>query len=219
LIAERKLFATKKDLATALASDVAASLSNAITDRGHATLAVSGGTTPKAFFTELAHTRIDWSRVTITLVDERCVPVTDDRSNAKLVRDHLLRLRAASARFVQLYAGRDNAEDLGPFDVVVLGMGTDGHTASFFPGGDNLAEALDVLTKKKIVTMKAPGAPETRLTFTFPVLLDSNFVVLHIEGEDKKKALAEAEKPGPIKDMPIRAFLRAREPLVLYWCP
>ena len=219
MISERKLFATKQELAVALASDVAASLSTAITDRGHAQLALSGGTTPKRFFHELAHIRIDWSRVTITLVDERCVPVTDERSNARLVREHLLRLKAASAKFVQLYAGHSNPEVLGPFDVAVLGMGTDGHTASFFPGGDNLAEALDVLTKKKIVTMTAPGVPEKRLTFTLPILLDSHFVVLHIEGEDKKKALAEAEKPGPVKDMPIRAFLRAREPMILYWCP
>jgi 6-phosphogluconolactonase len=219
LIAERKLFATKPELAAALASDVAASLSTAITDRGSAQLAVSGGTTPKLFFRELARTLIDWSRVTITLVDERCVPVTDERSNARLVREHLLRLKAAKAKFVELYGGHGNAEVLGPFDVVVLGMGNDGHTASFFPGGDNLAEALDVATTKKIVTMKAPGAPEKRLTFTLPILLDSNFVVLHIEGEDKKKALAEAEKPGPVMDMPIRALLRAREPLILYWCP
>jgi 6-phosphogluconolactonase len=219
LISERKLFATRQELAVALASDVAASLSTAITDRGHAQLAVSGGSTPKLLFHELAHIRIDWSRVTITLVDERCVPVNDERSNARLVREHLLRLKAASAKFVQLYGGHGNAEVLGPFDVVILGMGTDGHTASFFPGGDNLAEALDVQTTKRIVTMTAPGVPEKRLTFTLPILLDSNFVVLHIEGEDKKKALAEAEKPGPVKDMPIRAFLRAREPIILYWCP
>ena len=219
MIAERKLFATKQELAVALASDVAASLSTAITDRGHAQLALSGGSTPKHFFHELAHIRIDWSRVTITLVDERCVPVTDERSNARLVREHLLRLKAASAKFVQLYGGHGHPEVLGPFDVAVLGMGTDGHTASFFPGGDNLVEALDVLTTKRIVTMTAPGAAEKRLTFTLPILLDSHFVVLHIEGEDKKKALAEAEKPGPVKDMPIRAFLRAREPIILYWCP
>jgi 6-phosphogluconolactonase len=219
LIAERKLFASKQELATALASDVAASLSTAITDRGHAQLALSGGTTPKLFFHELARIKIDWSRVTITLVDERCVPVADERSNARLVREHLLRLRAASAKFVQLYGGHGNPQELGPFDVVVLGMGTDGHTASFFPGGDNLDEALDVATTKRIVTMSAPEVPEKRLTFTLPILLDSNFVVLHIEGEDKKKALAEAEKPGPVKDMPLRAFLRAREPIILYWCP
>jgi 6-phosphogluconolactonase len=219
LIAERKQFATKQELALALASDVAASLSDTITARGSAQLAVSGGTTPKLFFHELARTNIDWSRVIITLVDERCVPVTDERSNARLVREHLLRLKAAKAKFIQPYGGHESAEGLGPFDVVILGMGTDGHTASFFPGGDNLAEALDVTTKKHMVTMKAPGAPEKRLTFTLPILLDSGFVVLHIEGEDKKRALAEAEKPGPVTDMPIRALLRAREPMVLYWCP
>jgi 6-phosphogluconolactonase len=120
---------------------------------------------------------------------------------------------------VQLYGGHGHPEALGPFDVVVLGLGADGHTASFFPGGDNLAEALDVMTTKRIVTMTAPGAPEKRLTFTLPILLDSNFVALLIEGEDKKKTLAEAEKPGPVKDMPIRAFLRAREPIILYWSP
>ena len=112
---------------------MAASLSTAITDRGRAQLAVSGGTTPKLFFRELAHQRIDWPRVTMTLVDERCVPVTDERSNARLVREHLLRLKAAAAKFVPLYRDHGNAEALGPFDAVVLGMGTDGHTASFFP--------------------------------------------------------------------------------------
>lgn len=219
MIAERKLFATKQELAAGLASDVAACLSTAITDRGEAQLAVSGGTTPKLLFHHLARIKIDWSRVIITLVDERCVPVNDERSNAKLVRDYLLQSKAAAAKFVQLFGGHGSAEELGPFDAAILGMGNDGHTASFFPGGDNLAEALDVLTKKRIVTMTAPGVPEKRLTFTLPIFLDSSFVALHIEGEDKRKVLETAEKAGPVKDMPIRAFLRAREPIILYWCP
>jgi 6-phosphogluconolactonase len=229
LIAERKLFATKKELAIALASDVAACLSGAITDRGQAKLAVSGGTTPKLFFNQLARSKIDWPRVTVTLVDERCVPETDERSNARLVRDHLLQSKAAAAQFVPLFrrGGADRLgplfrggnDKLGPFDAVILGMGTDGHTASFFPGGDNLAEALDIVTTKQLVTMKAPGAPEMRITFTLPVLLDSTFLALHIEGADKQKVLETAEKAGPVKDMPIRAILRAREPVILYWCP
>ncbi len=230
MIAERKLFATKKDLAVALASDVAAALSGAITDRGHAKLAVSGGSTPKLFFHHLARSRIDWSRVTITLVDERCVAETDERSNARLVRDYLLQSKAAAAEFIPLFQrggsdklgplfGRLGDDKLGPFDAVILGMGSDGHTASFFPGGDNLAEALDIVTKKQLVTMKAPGVPELRITFTLPVLLDSGFVVLHIEGAEKQKVLEAAEKPGPVLDMPIRALLRAREPIILYWSP
>lgn len=230
MIAERKLFAAKKELAIALASDVAACLSGAITDRGDAQLAVSGGTTPKLFFHFLARSKIDWARVTITLVDERCVPETDERSNAGLVRANLLQAKAAAAQFVPLFRrggvdklgplfGRGGNDQLGPFDAVILGMGNDGHTASFFPGGDNLAEALDIVTTKHLVMMKAPGAPEKRITFTLPVLLDSRFIALHIEGADKQKTLADAEKPGPVTDMPIRAFLRAREPVILYWCP
>ena len=88
MISERKLFATKKELAIALASDVAAYLSGVITDRGRAQLAVSGGTTPKLFFHHLARCQIDWARVTITLVDERCVRSTDDRSSGH-TRQHL----------------------------------------------------------------------------------------------------------------------------------
>ncbi len=218
MIAERKLFETKKKLAMGLAADVAAYLSNAITDRGKALLAVSGGTTPTLFFNFLARAKIDWGRVTVTLVDERCVPETDERSNAKLVRENLLEANAAAAKFVPLF-GKGNADRLGPFDVVILGMGNDGHTASFFPGGDHLAEALELEGSKRILTMSAPGVPEKRLTFTLPVLLDSGFLALHIEGAEKQKTLATAEGPGPVKDMPIRAVLRAREPVVLYWCP
>ncbi len=218
MIAERKLFATKQELAAALASDVAATLSGVITDRGQAQLAVSGGTTPALFFNVLARSRIDWPRVTITLVDERCVRSTDERSNAKLVRDHLLQSKAAAARFVPLYENKDTS-GLGPFDVVVLGMGTDGHTASFLPGGDHLAQALDIVGKERLITMTAPGVPEKRLTFTLPILLDSSFVALHIEGVEKKRVLEAAEKPGPVTDMPIRAFLRSREPVILYWSP
>lgn len=229
MISERKLFASKKELALALASDVAACLSGAITDRGEAKLAVSGGSTPKLFFHHLARSRIDWPRVTVTLVDERCVAETDERSNARLVRDYLLQSKAASAQFVPLFqrGGTDKLgslfrggnDRLGPFDAVILGMGNDGHTASLLPGGDNLNEALDLVTTKQLVTMNAPGVPEKRITFTLPVLLDSTFVALHIEGADKQKTLADAEKPGPVKDMPVRALLRAREPIILYWCP
>lgn len=218
MIAERKLFETKKKLALGLAADVAACLSNAITDRGKALLAVSGGTTPTLFFNFLARVKIDWSRVTITLVDERCVPESDERSNARLVRQNLLEAEAAAATFVPLF-GKGHADRLGPFDVVTLGMGLDGHTASFFPRGDNLAAALELEGTKRIVTMSAPSVPEKRMTFTLPALLDSGFIALHIEGPEKQKVLAAAEGPGPVKDMPIRAVLRAREPVVLYWCP
>ncbi len=211
-------FANRNDLAAQLANDVAGVLRTRIAMTGAAALAVSGGTTPKLFFEKLSHLDIAWGRVTVTLVDERQVPETSARSNARLVRSSLIQNKAAAARFVPLY-GNPDAAQLGPFDAVVLGMGMDGHTASFFPGGDRLAEALDPVTSQRIVEIRAPGAGEPRLTFTFPVLLASGSIVLHIEGTEKRAVLDAALADGPIEDMPIRTFLRAKTPIKLYWCP
>jgi 6-phosphogluconolactonase len=219
-------------LADDLAEAVAAALSAAVAARGEACIAVSGGSTPKAFFKALSSKAIDWSKVTVTLVDERFVAPDTDRSNEKLVKDNLLINAAASALFQPLYYPAASAEEaaaaamkqtaaLGcPFDVAILGMGGDGHTASFFPGGSRLAEALDPATPRGVMTMEAEGAGEPRLTFTFSSLQDARLLVLHIEGAAKKDVLAKAEAPGDEAEMPIRAILRrAASPLQIYWAP
>ena len=184
---------------------------------GKASPAVSGGTTPTVFFEHLAREKLDWARVTVTLVDDRCVPESSDRSNVRLVKEHLLQHEAAASRFVPLAAGQDQTiAPLLPFASVVLGMGLDGHTASFFPGGDHLAAAL--AGPHLIETMRAPGAAEPRLTLTLPALLQTDFLVLHIEGAAKREVLATAETAGPIEQMPIRAIL-AHPPRAIFWCP
>jgi 6-phosphogluconolactonase len=219
LIAARRIFASREELAAALSADVAARLADAIAARGNAVLAVSGGATPKLLFAELSKAQIDWARVTVTLVDERWVDESSERSNARLVRQNLLQNEAARARFVPLYANEAEAAGLDTFAVTLIGMGTDGHTASFFPGGDTLEEALDLKSGKRILKLAAAGAGEERVTFTFPVLIESDFLGLHIEGEDKRVALEMAEADGPVEDMPIRAFLKAAAPVTLYWSP
>ncbi len=168
MIEAERVFEAREALAETLARDVADELMRAVDAKGKATLAVSGGTTPKLFFEKLSQADIAWSRVTVTLVDERKVPESSERSNARLVRQHLLQNKAAAARFVPLFGNADAAKT--PFDVAVLGMGSDGHTASFFPGGDRLAEAIDSDTPKRLIEINAPGAGEPRLTFTLPVL-------------------------------------------------
>lgn len=225
-------FANGAELASKLADAVVENLSAAIAARGTATLAVSGGSTPKLFFQALSSRGLDWPKVTITLVDERFVPADNPRSNHLLVKDNLLQNGAAEARFVPLYQDAPSAElaaelvsaktaDIGcPFDVVILGMGGDGHTASFFPGGSNLARALDAGTPRGVLTMEAEGAGEPRLTFSFSSLQDARLLVLHIEGDSKKDVLAKAEGDGPEQDMPIRAILRrAASPVEIYWAP
>ncbi|PST26156.1 6-phosphogluconolactonase [Mesorhizobium plurifarium] len=230
--ANMHIFENASALAQALADEVATRLAAAIAAKGAATLAVSGGSTPKAFFQSLSRHELDWARVSVTLVDERFVPPENERSNHRLVADNLLQDKAAEARFVPLYHAAATAEaaaetasertaSLGvPFDVVVLGMGTDGHTASFFPGGTRLAEALDPATPRGVITMEAEGAGEPRLTFTFSSLQDAGCLVLHIEGNAKKEVLARAEAPGNEAEMPVRAVLRrAASPLQIYWAP
>ncbi|NLS02429.1 6-phosphogluconolactonase [Rhizobium sp. P32RR-XVIII] len=225
-------FANSADLARSLADKVVERLSAAIAARGAASIAVSGGSTPKAFFQELSSRDLDWSKVTATLVDERLVPADNDRSNHLLVADNLLQNKAKAARFVPLYQKAGSAEEAAklataetkaignPFDVVILGMGGDGHTASFFPGGNNLAVALDPATPRGLISMEAEGAGEPRLTFTFSSLQDAGLLVLHIEGNGKKDALTKAEGAGEEAEMPIRAVLRrAATPVDIYWAP
>jgi len=219
MIAARKLLSDRASLAETLAEDLAGLLLARIAASGAALLAVSGGNTPKLMFDHLSHQNIPWDRVTITLVDERQVPISSDRSNARLVTQHLLVNGAAKARFVPLFENVAAAAHLPAFDAVVLGMGDDGHTASFFPDGDNLAKALDLATQERIVTMRAPDAGEPRLTFTLKALLASPFIALHIEGDGKMEVLKKAEQPGPVAEMPIRAVLQATHPVTLYWAP
>lgn len=217
MIAAERFFGGRERLAWHLASDAARTLRGVIAESGKAVLAVSGGATPRLFFEKLSEMGIAWNQVTVTLVDERQVAETSERSNARLVRECLLRNKAAEARFVPLFQNPDAAE-LAQLDVVVLGMGNDGHTASFFPGGGNLAEALDAGTPKRIIEMTAPGAGEPRLTFTLPMLLGAKSLMLHIEGVEKRKVLDRALAEGPVEDMPVRAVLRAATPITLYWC-
>ena len=218
MIAKERLFESRGSLSSALATDVANALQHHVRVKGSACLAVSGGSTPKLFFETLSRFDVPWSRITVTWVDERQVPETNLRSNAKLVRENLLQNSAAGAEFVPLFENPD-AENIGTLDVVVLGMGSDGHTASYFPGSDNLSEALHPETGKRIVKILAPAAGEPRLTFTLPALLDASLLCLHIEGQEKCDVLNQALAEGPVEAMPVRAVLRSKKPLTLYWCP
>lgn len=228
---ERRNFADKPTLAKELAQSVADRIRAAIAARGTAAIAVSGGSTPGKFFQALGKIRdIDWDKVIVTLVDERWVDETNDRSNALLVNEKMLQGPAAIARFFPLYSGGSEPDaaqvaktnallaDLPtPFAAVILGMGSDGHTASFFPGGDTLDAALT--SPGPTLAIRAPGAGEPRITFTLPRLLETDALYLHIEGDEKAAVLDTALADGPVADMPVRAVLRSGAPVTVYWCP
>ncbi len=216
----RRDFADDENLAPAFAEWTADKLRAAIAERGAATLVVSGGKTPARYFEALSNMPLDWTRVAITLADERRVANDSPRSNARLVGEALLRNNAIVANFTPLADERlgETEEVIAanarvanlplPADLVVLGMGDDGHTASWFPGALGLAEAMDPGARQFVVPIEAPDAPEPRLTLTGRVILRARAIALLIEGQDKLNTLAEALKDGPAEAMPIRAVLR-----------
>jgi len=225
-------FETPDALAERFADDIAAALVDTISRRGCALLAVSGGKTPAKFFRALSSRKLPWADVTVVPVDERFVPTTSERSNEKLIRENLLINEAAQARFTPLFhqtptpqeaadlAEQEVAQLSLPLDVVILGMGGDGHTASFFPDSPDLADVTDPQTEAKVRAVTAPSADEPRLTLTLSMLLEAPLIALHIEGEDKR-ALFEGvvDQPDP-QQRPISAvLLHASRPLQIYWSP
>lgn len=206
------------ELVKALSQRIARSLLDAITERGRASLAVSGGSTPVTLFRALASIDIPWSKIVVTLVDERWVPETHPDSNARLVHQHLLRDYAAKARFIGLKTAAEDPfaavpvvearllEEVMPLDVVVLGMGEDGHTASFFPLAEGLGEALE--SEQRICCgIAPPNAPYPRMTLSLSTLLGARQLFLHIVGAKKKQVLEAAKVAGSVTELPVRAVL------------
>jgi 6-phosphogluconolactonase len=199
-----------------LADAVAKRLALAIKARDRAGLVVSGGRTPALFFDRLAQHALQWKLVTVTLADERCVPPDHAESNQRLVRERLLVGPAAVATLVPL--GEAIAELPRPWDVTVLGMGEDGHTASLFPGGDTLAQALSPAAAVPVVALTAPDATHKRLTMTLPELVNTHALFVQISGATKKRVLEEARRADA--PPPIGAVLRAAPAdVTVVWSP
>ena len=200
----------------ALADRLASELATAVRGKGSVSFCVPGGTTPGPVFDTLSGLSIDWDRVTVFLNDERWVPESHERSNARLVRQRLLTGRAAAAAFVPLYADTPEPEQALdaltealsphlPIDVLLLGMGADLHTASLFPGADRLAEAL-APDAPVLMALRAPGAGEPRVTLTARVLADAMACHILITGAEKRAALDRA-RGLPAEEAPVNAVL------------
>jgi 6-phosphogluconolactonase len=225
-------YADLETLSNALADKTVAALKSALAARGSASLVVSGGKTPTTMFRMLRLKDLDWSRVAIALVDERWVDTSSPDSNEHLVRTELLRDKAAAARFIGLKNAAPTPE-IGavsawegfarvprPFDLLVLGMGDDGHTASLFPNSPNLAGALDTSSAAGCVGMRAPVTPQPRMSLNLSALLDSRQIVILLNGSAKWRTYLNASAPGPVAEMPIRAVLRqTRTPVEVMWAP
>ncbi len=221
------LFQTSGEAAADIAARMAAVLTQAIAERGVAAIAVSGGRSPRPVFEALAKADLDWGKVVVTLVDERWVAPDEADSNEKLVRDTLLQGQAAQARFVPMktdaadaYAGRAEVEATfatlpWPLDIVMLGMGEDGHTASLFPQAAELAEGLS--SKARTIAVTPPAAPHQRLSLTASAILSARHIFLQISGNAKTAVYSNALEEGPVEQLPIRLALHQDATPVEVW--
>ncbi len=178
-------------------NQITTALAAGISQRGRATLVVPGGSSPAHIFLALRNSEhdkyVDWTKVTITLVDERLVPDNHDDSNCRLIRTQLLQGPVAAAKFLPLTCTTQVSEIERPFDVMLLGMGQDGHFASLFPPMVNDA-AMDVDTKPAIVQTKPQGSPLCRrISMNLPMILQSRLVLLLVSGADKREVLTAAK--------------------------
>ncbi|WP_328805897.1 6-phosphogluconolactonase [Salipiger abyssi] len=213
---EFRVYPDREMLAMDLANQIAGELRAALGHQERAALAVPGGTSPGPVFDVLCAADLDWSRVDVLLTDERWVPESSERSNTKLLRERLLIERAAAARYLPLYADAERPEDAMddlcaaiepalPLAAVLLGMGADLHTASIFPGADRLKDALDE-DAPILLPMRAPGAPEPRITLSAPVLDGALKKHVLIFGQEKRDALENARGMPPA-EAPVNAVL------------
>ena len=221
---------TSSEAATeALAEAILVRLRGAIAERGTASLIVSGGKSPVPLFARLRVADLDWSKVWISLADERWVEPTSPDANERLLREHLLRDAAAAARFVPLKSAFDCVADglaasatavaaiPRPFDVVVLGMGEDGHTASLFPGADGLDAALALDNPALLAAIVPLTAPHPRITLTLAALLDARCLMLPLSGAAKLDVYRQARETPDARRWPISAVLGQQQTPVEVW--
>ncbi len=222
-----KAFDTREAAGFAVAEAVEQLLRRAIDTKEQAGFVVSGGSSPLKTYQHLSKADLDWGRVKVIPSDERCVKISSDQSNAKMIAAQLLQGKAAAASFHGLVTEKGqalNADELeqlqkempGTFDVTLLGMGEDGHIASLFPDALEIEEAI--VGNDFCYQLKPDHLKQKRISLSASVLLNSSNIILLIFGERKKQLLELAMNPGDSLDLPVRVILHQQEvPVTVYW--
>jgi len=233
-MAELRTFKNAADMYAVLADEIVARLMDGAARRGGASLVVSGGTTPGELFDVLAGRDAPWSNVDVTLSDERWVDPASEASNEHLARTRLLVERAAAATLVRLKTKDMHARDAEarinaaiaamerPFDIVLLGMGNDGHTASLVPGADGLEHALDRSDPALVRAITPPMRTNMgeRMTLTLRAILDTHWIALLLRGDAKMETYKRAIAGTDVPPMPVRAVLNQTDVAVtVFWAP
>ena len=227
---QQTLFESREDLNKSFADTIVSILEAAIARDGKASLVVSGGSTPLPLFQALSQRDLAWSKVTITLADERWVDNQHDASNEKLVTDNLLVGKAAAAQFFALKTEHEDAQDAvtqlnsaadqpkQPFDVLILGMGEDAHTASLFPCCAQIQAGLALDNPSTFISTQPTTAPHQRMSYTLAALVKAKHIFLHLTGDKKRSVLEQALQTKNAEEKPIKAVVDNAD-VTLMWAP
>jgi len=217
-------FENAQAIAQFLTADISQKLAEAIVENGQASLVVSGGRSPIVLFNALSYADLDWAKVTISLVDDRWVNSTHESSNELLVKTHLLINKASEATFIGLvgqqesaFAGVDDAvakiAPMTQIDIMILGMGEDGHTASIFPCCEQVNDAMSTDNHNRLIATAPTTAPFERISFTLNEILAAKHVYLPLSGEGKVNVFNTAKQLTDYTKMPISAVINQHNAL------
>lgn len=230
-----KFFDDKVALTTELATSLEQALRNGIAKNGRSVLMVSGGSSPEPAYKHLSTLDLDWQHIDVAMVDERWVNANHEKSNEAFIKRTLLQNFAAAANFISMKNAASSAEEgvsecekqyqtlHRPFDVTILGMGPDGHTASLFPHASGLETGLNsqqLVCAINAIESDVTGNITERISLTLNAIAHSTVVKLLISGQEKLDVYKQAKAPGNVNDMPLRAVLNHPNiNIEVYWAP
>ncbi len=230
-------FETKEQLYQQTTAFCAEILAKGVQQNGHASFIVPGGTTPAPIFELLSKTTLDWKKITVAPSDERWLEVQHDKSNEYLIKQKLLQNNARHAQFVGMKSAHDTAlqaqqtcsrqygKIVQPYDIVMLGMGPDGHFASLFPNADPIIKALDPENTQNCIAMDATdcavaGEFTQRMSMTLAAFLKSKHIILLFTGEQKLAIYKSAKQLNDQSILPVCALIHQNQvPVELFWAP
>jgi len=226
-----RVFSDIEKLEDVLAEEIISSLQTQLKEQNKATLLLSGGSTPVNLYSKLSYFDIDWAQVTVGLVDERYVPIDDANSNERLIKASLIQNKASKAIFTGMVYDTSNldknldlaiAQNKSFYDetaCVLLGMGTDGHTASLFPNDEKSLPGLQTGSDNDLlVYTNSPNEPKQRISFTIDGLLNTKRLFLYFTGAEKMKVFSDAKESNQPLTLPISSFIHQQQKVLeVFW--